>query len=311
MGKIHSLIETNGRQGALALDYDRKVVETAVSYMSNEDNTVSFLYSGFAHVVLPHKRIANDAAWQVSTDRATMVVEPGRRPSLTGTPEYVGVPYGSKARLILLYLQSEAVKTQSRQVDLGGSFRSWIKLMGIPQGGKSIADVREQAERIARCRLTFEFQNIGNSSGIINQNIIDSARFFTDADGHGKTRLIDSVQLSELFFEQLMKHPIPMEESAIRSLNGLSQALDIYCWLAYRLHCLKTPTPITWAALKAQFGPGVERMAHFRSQFLSSLQMALAVYPDAKVDSNPQGLILSPSRPPVAPKLYTIKKIRE
>jgi hypothetical protein len=45
------------------------------------------------------------------TDRVTLIVQPGLRPAPGGTPVSVGVPYGSRARLILLYLQTEAVRT--------------------------------------------------------------------------------------------------------------------------------------------------------------------------------------------------------
>jgi hypothetical protein len=65
-----------------------------------------------------------------------------------GPPVRVGVPYGSRARLILIYLQSEALRTNSREVELGRSLRVWLGRMGIPIGGKSMAEVRDQAERI-------------------------------------------------------------------------------------------------------------------------------------------------------------------
>ena len=93
-------------------------------------------FSGWAQAALPHKRLEDDAAWQVTTDRVTLIVEPGRRPSPAG-PVYVGVPYGSRARLIMLYLQSEALRTNSREVSLGSSLREWLRRMGIAPGGNS------------------------------------------------------------------------------------------------------------------------------------------------------------------------------
>lgn len=307
MGTVHQLIEEHGRQGALSFDEDRKVIEIAADYMAYEDPGIGFLYSGFAHVGLPHKRLADDAVWQIETDRAVMIVEPGRRAVRGANPVSVGVPYGSKARLIMLYLQTEAIKTQNREIELGKSLRDWLKRMGIPQGGKSIKDVKEQAERIFRCRMSFHFQT-GNSSGLINQNIVDGAIFVDDQSDDGRQQFLERAKLSEVFYEQLQKHPIPIEEAAIKALNGHSQALDIYCWLAYRLHVLKTPTAITWSALKAQFGAGVARIDHFRPKFIDNLKIALAVYPSAKTDITKAGLILHPSRPPVAPRTKSIAR---
>jgi hypothetical protein len=77
-------------------------------------------------------------------------------------------------------------------------------------------------------------------------------------------------------------------------------ALDLYVWLAYRLHVLKLPTPVRWAALHGQFGGGFKALRHFRPTFLTNLRLALATYPEARVDENEQGVILHPSRPPVA-----------
>ena len=40
-------------------------------------------------------------------------------------------------------------------------------------------------------------------------------------------------------FEQLKKHPVPLEEAAIKALSNNAPALDAYLWLVYRLHALK------------------------------------------------------------------------
>jgi hypothetical protein len=91
---------------------------------------------------------------------------------------WVGVPYGSRARLILLYLQSEALRTQSRDIELGRSLHAWLGRLGIPIGGKSFKDVREQANRLSRCRLTFHVKY----GGLVNQNIVDTAMFVDDGE---------------------------------------------------------------------------------------------------------------------------------
>jgi hypothetical protein len=77
-------------------------------------------------------------------------------------------------------------------------------------------------------------------------------------------------------------------------------ALDLYCWLAYRLHVLPGDRAVNWSALKGQFGTGFSRMDHFRPTFKANLDLALAVYPDAQVDVTERGVTLQPSRPPVA-----------
>jgi Plasmid encoded RepA protein len=98
------------------------------------------------------------------------------------------------------------------------------------------------------------------------------------------------------------KHPVPIEEAAVRAIANNSMAIDIYAWLAYRLHVLTKPTPVSWRALKQQFGISFSRLDNFRVTFSLNLRLALAVYRDAKVEDEPGGLLLYPSRPPVAPR---------
>jgi len=301
---VHKLIEELGRQGALRAaqtEGDRRAVEAAISYMSDEEAGIGFLYSGWCQAALPHKRLADDAVWKVQTERVTLVVEPGRRNLVGDYTEFCGVPYGSRARLILLYLQSEALRTSSRDVELGRSLHAWLGRLGIPIGGKSFADVREQADRLSRCRLTFHVQQEGRA-GLINQNIVDAAMFVSDGESRQGSLFVETARLSETFYEQLRKHPVPLEEAAIKAISNNSQALDVYCWLAYRLHVLPAARTVSWPALFAQFGSSYKKLAHFKMRFVDSVKIATAVYRDANIELDEKGIILKPSRPPVAPK---------
>jgi Plasmid encoded RepA protein len=304
---VHKLIEELGRQGALKAaetNADRRAVEAAIAYMSDEEAGVGFLYSGWCQAALPHKRLLDDAVWKVQTERVTLVVEPGRRNLAGDDTAFCGVPYGSRARLILLYLQSEALRTNSRDIELGKSLHAWLGKLGIPVGGKSFRDVREQADRLSRCRLTFHVQH-GGRAGLLNQNIVDAAMFVEDGSPQGSL-FVETARLSETFFEQLKKHPVPLEDAAIRAISNNSQALDIYCWLAYRLHVLPQARTISWPALYAQFGASYKKLAHFKMRFVDSLKVATAVYRDAAIELDEKGLILMPSRPPVAPRLVAL-----
>ena len=305
MGTVHEILEAKGRRATLQLDFDRQVVEAAASYMTDEDSGIGFLYSGWCQAALPHRRLQDSKGWQVTGDRFCLIVEPGMRRGPDGEPVHVGVPFGSRARLILIYLQSEALRTSSREVVLGKSLRDWLERMKIPIGGKNLAIVREQTERISRCRLTFEVRQ-GNRLGLANQNIMDSAIFLEPTEGEAQGSLFaQTACLSEPFFEGLKRHPVPIEEEAIGAVSNNSMAIDIYVWLAYRLHSLSKPTSVSWRALKAQFGAGFAQMNNFKTKFLPNLRLALAVYPEARVDEDDQsrGLVLHPSKPPVAEKL--------
>ncbi|KXV22423.1 plasmid replication initiator [Gluconobacter oxydans] len=308
MQTLHKILQDNGRQAALQLDIDRQVVEAAAAYMADEQNGVGFLYSGWCQAALPHRRLADHKGWQLESDQVCLIIEPGMKRGAAGEPVPVGVPYGSRARLILIYLQSEAIRTNSRDIELGKSLRAWMGRMNIPIGGKNLQIVRDQMERISRSRLSFEVKR-GGTVGLTNQNIMDSAVFMDpSAEGDNETYM-HMARLSEGFFDGLRRHPVPLDEAAIRALSNNSMALDIYSWLAYRLHSLSRPTSITWHGLKAQFGLNFGQLKNFKARFLPNLQLALAVYPAAKVleQDDGKGIILYPGQPPVGKKAISLK----
>jgi hypothetical protein len=302
MGEVHRLLTEHGKQELLKRDLDRRVLDAAAAYLAVEDGDIGFVYAGWAQASLPHRRLADDAHWEIQNDRVCLIVQPGLRAIRGQSPVSVGVPYGSRARLIILYLQTEAIRTQSREIELGRSLHAWLKRLEIPIGGKSMKDVRDQAERISRCRLTFQISTAGRS-GLVNQNILDSAMFVSDNSTQGDL-FIETARLSEGFFEQLQKHPVPIEEAAVKQIANNSMALDVYVWLSYRLHSLKEARPISWKALHAQFGRGISRMDHFKQQFRETLELALAVYPEANVSLDGAiGIVVKPSRPPVTSRI--------
>jgi hypothetical protein len=113
------------------------------------------------------------------------------------------------------------------------------------------------------------------------------------------------VTLSGEFYREATERPIPISIDALRLLSGSPMRLDIYTWLTYRMSRLPRRTQIPWAALLLQFGSQAttKQARHkFRSDFTDHLARVMAVYPDAKVYVEPEGLILLPSSTHIAPR---------
>lgn len=93
------------------------------------------------------------------------------------------------------------------------------------------------------------------------------------------------VLLGAEYFENLQQHAVPLNERAIAALAHSAMALDVYMWLAQRLHRVDPQRGqfIPWTALYAQFGQGYDRIRDFRRVFKIALGQALAVYPSARV----------------------------
>ena len=297
MGEVHQLILRQGLESARSMAEtraERQAVEAAGIVLAEEVSRLGITHAGFAMTSLPHKRI-EEPLWRRQGHRTTLLVESGR----TANGSWIGVPYGSMARLILLYLQTEAIRTNEPEVELGRSMHAWLSRMGIPAGGKNYKLVGEQARRISACRLTFLTEVTGaelRQNGAFVQNAI---MLTAAADERQRALWQDRVRLDEGFWRSLREHPVPVREEAVRAIGTRSLALDVYIWLAYRLHVLTRTTPVTWTALHAQFGAGFKAIRQLKPTFRDALGLALAVYPEARVDLDPTGVVLHPSAPAV------------
>jgi len=306
VGTLHKLVIQHGREEALKKvdPSERHLVRVAADILAEEDDAIGVTYSGFCQASLPHKRLPSDKEWIRKSERLTLMIEPGRliRPG-SSEGEFVGVPYGSRARLILLFLQTQALRSRSREVELGRSMRDWLRRMGIAQGGKSIREVRDQATRLSICKLTFFYQNANGGTGFSSERIVDDGVLFLEKsslDEQQGALFVETVRLSQSFYDALARHPVPLWEPAIRAIQNNSMCLDLYVWLAYRLHVLPRATSIRWSRLHQQFGAGFKSLRQFKPTFIANLKLALAVYPEAAVEMVDDGLLLLPSRPPVS-----------
>ena len=308
MSRIHNLILTHGRDQALRLATatERPLVDIAARILEEENTNLGITYSGFCLTSLPHRRLPDDQDWERAGNRVSLLIEPGKIP-VNGQLRTYGVPYGSRARMILIYLQTQALKENSPTVELGRSMNAWLDRMDIPACGKNYREVAEQAARISACRLTFWWQDGNGADAFKKDSIVEGGiRLQQPHDDARQTAFWqDTVQLSGSFYRALRDHPVPIWEPAVRAISGKSMALAISIWLAYRLHVLSRPTPISWTALHAQFGGGYRLVRQFKPQFLQALSYALAVYPEARVDAEDGqgGIVLHPGPAPIPERL--------
>ena len=300
---VHRLILVHGHKRARELveTKHRTLVDIAAEVMADESQNIGISYTGFCLTSLPHKRLADDQPWEKHGHRLTLLVEPGRLRSGRGEMKLYGVPYGARARMILLYLQTEAVRTNSPQVGLGRSMREWMERMGLAVGGETARGLKEQSARISACSLKFFWEgDQDEGQGFKRGAIVDSGLQFATQDKGQGSLWEDQVVLDPTFYKTLRDHPVPLQEAAIRQLRDRSMSLDLYVWLAWRLHTLNKATPISWSAIHAQFGAGFDKLFHFKPRFTDALAAAVAAYPEARVEFSEKGITLYPCRPPIA-----------
>ena len=131
----------------------------------------------------------------------------------------------------------------AREVELGRSMRDWLGRMGLTWGGETGKALREQAVRITACHLRFSWEG-ESADGWTKGGFVQSGLRFHERpreDERQTSLWEDRVVLDPVFYEALRRHPVPLRETALRELADRSVSLDLYIWLAYRLHHRQTP----------------------------------------------------------------------
>ena len=280
----------------------RRIADTASGAIVREAewaHELGYTYSAWCLAGLPHREHPAGEDWLIATDYAQLLVRPGVRVLDDGSRESLAVPSGTIARLLLIDLQSEALEKGSRDIELGSNPNLLLNRLGLSRGGPVSRKVVDQLERI--CRLTLDFK-IGNDRRaiIVNERIVEAFEYTTHEDPRTKRRtpMVERLRLSEAFFSELRRHPIPVDRAAISDIQNSPRAIDIYLFLAFRLPALKGETPISWTALWRQFGRE-KLLRTFKAEFREPLPLALAAYRDAQVQIGERGLVLLPSPPPI------------
>ena len=220
----------------------------------------------------------------------------------------IGLPYGNIPRLIIAWLTTEAVRTKQREIILGHSLSKFMEQLDlVPTGGRwgTITRLREQMKRLFSSAISCTYDD-GKQWAIKNVNPVTRANLWWDQQSPEQTSLFESsVILGDEFFNEAVNCPIPIDMRALKALSRSPMALDIYCWLTYRLSYLKKETLIPWGALQLQFGADYKRTRDFKRYFLNQLKSVCTVYPEAKLDLVDIGLVLKPSKPhiPIFPIL--------
>jgi hypothetical protein len=88
-------------------------------------------------------------------------------------------------------------------------------------------------------------------------------------------------------------------------------ALDVYAWMAQRLHRVNPRTPqfIPWTAVKEQFGWHYKAMFKFKQVFRRTLDLVLMQYRGARIDLDGRGMTLRNSPPPVKGRLSVVRAL--
>ncbi len=152
----------------------------------------------------------------------------------------VGLPYGSVPRLLLAFMATQAVKTQSPEINLGDNLSQFLAALGLSRtGGRwgNITRVKDQMRRLAFCSMNLsrvEVDENGTTETFKNLQIARSGSFHWAKDPNQQDLWDSTVVLSDDFYLEIINHPVPLDMAILSALKQSPLALDIYSWLTYR-----------------------------------------------------------------------------
>lgn len=286
------------RDGELIARGGVTIDEQAAVLAGDRVGDPQFLHAVLCQLGLPRNPTAN-RTFERTSGRASLRLQAG---SVFNGMNWVDqpLPSGTRPRVVLINLCSEAVRTRSADVDIGSSVREFLRRLGIDAGGSSMRRFRKQMLALSACHMTLAMPT-PRGAAQIDAKPIDAFQAWHTDEGGQQALWPGQIRLTAKFFDSLIEHAVPLDCEAIGQLQNSALALDVYSWLAHRLWRVRecNGVDLSWAVLKAQFGQEYRDGKNFKKEFLGAIRKAAEVYKEARIETVPGGLKLLPSPPPV------------
>lgn len=278
-------------------------IESSAQLTANDDPTsIFYQHTVMCQTGLPYRNPGEDVTtWERVNGHIHLAISAGKamHPERNRLVQ-VGLPFGPKPRLILAHLNAEALRQQRAEIEIDASLTAFVRRLKLDTGGRTMAAIKDQLARLSAAHITFGTVRDGRAMTVNSQIVTAFDLWFPKDDGH-RVLWPSTVRLSADYFDSLQRHAVPLHDAALMALSGNAMALDLYAWLAQRLHRINPSKPVLvpWPAVSEQFGWSYEQLWHFRAVFRRTLALVLTQYRGARVEVDRRGLLLRHSASPV------------
>ena len=252
---------------------------------------------------LPYRDCGTATTYSRESGGISLRLRSGEVRLADGSFEPIGLPYGAKARLIMLHLCNLAVKSQSPTVEVQNSFTAFADSLGINVNGRSLKRLSDQVNRLSAVHMRLDVLT-NNINTTFKGDVFSQLLAQMPTSPNQRVLFPSIVTFTGDFYSSLIEHAVPLRLDAISALKHSSRCLDIYTWLAWRLRMIPRNRTVTikWTSLRWQFGEKHIQMRGFKKNFVTALNQVLSVYPDANVEVIYGGIALKKSLPPIPSK---------
>ena len=268
-------------------------------WASEADSEMGFMARVMALCSLPRTNPGNQLRYVRRNGPYTLVMSAGGLNKL---------PFGNLPRLLLAWVCTEAVRTQSRELVLGRSLSDFMRSLGVySSDGKAYTRLRNQMKRLFACTVSLTYEDKAGFKRV-SSLVADKHEFWWDPKRPDDPTLWDSkIRLGEAFYQEIIRHPVPLDMNTLTALKRSTLGLDLYLWLVYRTFTLQNSLGLPWPHLYRQFGADPSKANNkrtvdaFRTDCLRELKKIKTAWPGLKYTTGFGLLILSPSKPAIPP----------
>ena len=134
------------------------------------------------------------------------------------------LPYGNLPRLLLAWVCTEAVRTQSRELVLGKSLSKFMRTLGAyNSGGQPQTRLRNQMKRLFGCTVSLIYED-EHGEQFVSSLIAERGEFWWNERKPDQPSLWNSkIELGEKFFNEIIRHPVPLNMNTLTAQNQSSR----------------------------------------------------------------------------------------
>lgn len=281
------------------------------------DKNKAFLTRQLVQVTLPHSNPGNISSWQRRNGNISLVIRPGWNQE---KEEPMGYPYGSIPRLLLFWITTEAIRTNSRRIELGESLAGFMRDIGLnpSTGGGKRGDgkrLKSQMDRLFRSIISLEItSDKGSVSGKrwVDMQVAPEGELWWDFKNPEQPALFGSwIELGEKFYQAIITAPVPLDKRALSALKRSPLALDLYAWATHKNFSLaqnnKKEQFIPWLSFMDQFGSEYSDHMNFKKKVKAAFKKVSAVYKGLKIQDAEGGFIIQQGKTAISKKSSTKK----
>jgi hypothetical protein len=202
------------------------VLRAQIEIQARDTAKVLYQHTVLCQTVLPYRDPGLEARlWHRVQGNAHLEIQAGRalHPEKREFVD-VGLPFGPKPRLVLYYLNAEALRTRSPLIEVQDSLTAFVKRIGLDPKGRNIGIIKDQLTRLSAADFRMGYIE-GNEATTVKATIIKGFCLWFPKDERQRVLWPSTVQFSQEYFADLMCHAVPLNEAAVANLSHSAMAL--------------------------------------------------------------------------------------